>query len=77
MTVISSREFAVNQKKYFDLALNEEVCIKRGKNIFQLTRTNGHHELLEPDEDLRSAITAEELLELLHKDIHHMFAKEQ
>ena len=72
MTVISSREFAVNQKKYFDLAINEEVCIKRGKNIFQLIRTNGHNELLEHDEDLHNAITAEELLDLLHKDIHRL-----
>ena len=37
MTVISSREFATRQKKYYDLALNEQVCIKRGRNMFHLT----------------------------------------
>jgi len=34
MTVVSTKEFVTNQKKYFDLALNEQVIIKRGKNMF-------------------------------------------
>ena len=36
MTTVSSKEFMTNQKRYFDLAVNENVCIKRGKNIFHL-----------------------------------------
>ena len=36
MTLISSREFVSNQKRYFDLALNEDVVIKRGSNRFHL-----------------------------------------
>ncbi|NOU48869.1 MAG: prevent-host-death protein [Bacteroidales bacterium] len=33
MLVISSREFRVNQKKYFDLIdNNEQVIVQRGKN---------------------------------------------
>ena len=37
MTVVSSKEFITNQKKYFDLALNEQVFIKNGKNMFIVT----------------------------------------
>ena len=40
MTLISSREFVTNQKKYFDLAVNEQVFVKRGKNMFTVTRAN-------------------------------------
>ena len=36
MTVVSSKEFVSNEDKYFNLALNEQVAIKRGKNIFHL-----------------------------------------
>jgi predicted transcriptional regulator len=32
MTLISSREFVTNQKKYFDLAVNERVFVKRGNH---------------------------------------------
>jgi len=34
MTVVSAKEFVTNQKKYFDLALNGQVMIKRGNNLF-------------------------------------------
>jgi predicted transcriptional regulator len=34
MTVVSSKEFATNQMKYYNLAAREEVFIKRGKNMF-------------------------------------------
>jgi predicted transcriptional regulator len=34
MTVVSSKEFATNQTKYYNLAVSEEVFIKRGKNMF-------------------------------------------
>ena len=37
MTIVSSKEFIAHQKKYFDLALNEHICIKRGRNMFHLT----------------------------------------
>jgi len=36
MTVVSSKEFATHQKKFYNLALNERVIIKRGKNKFSL-----------------------------------------
>ena len=40
MTVVSDKEFAVNQKRIYNLALNERIGIKRGKNIFYLMRGN-------------------------------------
>jgi len=36
MTVVSSKEFVSNEDKYFDMAVNEELCIKRGNNVFYL-----------------------------------------
>ena len=79
MTVVSSKEFATNQTKYYKMAQNEHVVIKRGKNMFHLICTNGHHtneydEVLEPDEDFFNAITKDELLKGIHEDIEKFFA---
>jgi len=72
MRVISSAELRNNMKKYLDLARDERIIIQRGKNeTFVLTR----EEYLEPDEDLASAITAEELLKRVIPRIEKMFKK--
>ena len=55
MTIVSSREFAINQKKIYNLALNERVVIKRGKNIFHLTCGNIENDT---DEDYADLIDA-------------------
>ena len=57
MTVVSSKEFAINQKKFYEMALNERVFIKRGKNMFYLACAT----LDDDDEafDLADAIAAE------------------
>ena len=74
MTVVSSKEFAINQKKYFDLALNEQVYIKKGDNMFIVTVANDKKKkYLEPDDDLRRAITFDELREKMHGAIHKLF----
>ena len=53
-------------KKYLDLAANERILIQRGRNeTFVLTR----EEYLEPDEDLRRAVSAKELLTGVEEDI--------
>ena len=36
MTVVSTKEFNTDQDKYFDMAINESICIQRGKSIFNL-----------------------------------------
>ena len=41
MLIVSSREFKINAKKYFDIALSDmEVFIKRGRDTFLLTPVN-------------------------------------
>jgi len=75
MTVISSKEFVNNQEKYFDMALNEQVYVQRESDnaVFVISRDKKGY--LKPDDDLRRAITADELLKGIHEDIHKMFAK--
>ena len=66
MRVISSSELRNNMKKYLDLAANERILIQRGRNeTFVLVR----EDYLEPDEDLRRAISAKELLAGVEEDI--------
>jgi len=76
MNVISSKEFFINQDKYFDMALNECVYIQNGGNMFSVAIANDlHNEYLEPDEDLRRAITADEFLEGALQIIDKIYAK--
>jgi len=64
MTVVSTKEFASNQEKYFDLAMTEEIFVKRDNMMFLVTTVNDtKKKYLEPDDDLRRAITADEFLE--------------
>ncbi len=72
MRVISSSELRNNMKKYLDLAVNERILIQRGRNeTFVLTR----EEYLEPDEDLKRAISAKELLASVEEDIRAAYRK--
>ena len=78
MMVVSSKEFISNQNKYFDMALNEDICIKWKEDMFQLVYTNGHNanvydEFLEPDEDFHRAISMEELRTRVLKDVHQWY----
>ena len=80
MTIVSSKEFATKPAKYYSLAVNEQVVIKRGKNMFHLMCTNGYHtndydEILEPDEDLSRAISADEFKKRCLKVIDKIFDK--
>ena len=85
MTVVSSKEFVGNDDKYFDLALNEQVYIQKGDNMFLLLYKNVddmniyheasvYEEVLEPDDDLHRAITGEELLAGINEDLENFFA---
>ena len=77
MTVISSKEFATNQSKYFNLALEEQVFVQRDNQMFLVTSANEYDEVLEPDDDFYSAITMDELRERTHKFIHKLFANNE
>jgi len=71
MTVVSTKEFNADQEKYFNMALDEQVYVKRGNNMFHLMYSPATEEqvCLEPDEDYRSAITKDELLEGIYAHI--------
>jgi len=89
MTVVSTKEFNIDQEKYFDLALEEEVFIKRGDYMFLLLNkkindTNIYHdesvyeEVLAPDDDFRRAITMDEFIDralVMVEKIDKMYAK--
>lgn len=78
MTVVSSTDFAIEQQKYFDMAVDSDVCIKSDKYMFHLIchpiDMIDEQPVLQPDDDLRRAITAEELLVGIHEDIRRKFA---
>jgi hypothetical protein len=62
MTVVSSKEFVGNQKRYFDLAVNEELFIKRGKNVFHLFCTTDEGNMNDIDDHDDEYVTKDELL---------------
>jgi len=86
MTVISNKEFAINQDKYFDLAVDEQILIQKGDNLFYLIYkksddlnmyhdSNVYEEVLEPDDDLQRAISGEEFKKRCLKVIDKIFDK--
>ena len=82
MTVVSSKEFATHQDKYFDLAQNEEVCIERGVNMFYLVckSVKKHNEediIFQPNDELHSCITMDEVRTRTRERIHQYFANKK
>jgi len=75
MTIVSSKEFVTNEDAYFDLAMDEEVFVKRDNIMFIITKANDRgKKYLESDDDLRRAITGEELLTGIYEDLEKFFA---
>ena len=74
MTVVSSKEFVSNQKRYFDLAVNEELFIKRGKNVFHLICTSVNDNINDVDDHDDEYITKDELLAGIYEDIDKFYA---
>ena len=65
MTVVSTQEFHAHQDKYLDLALDEQIFVKRGDVTYLVCIAgNGYpseyDEVLSPDDDFRRAITMDE-----------------
>jgi len=77
MQVISSSEFATHQQKYFDLARREQLLVNDGKYMFRITCEPivAEQIVLQPDDDLHSAITFDELLVGVKEDLREMFSK--
>ena len=66
MTVVSSKEFAANQEKYFGMALNEQIYIRNGENMFTVSMTEKYEEpnmIFEPDEDFYRSMSMDEFIE--------------
>jgi len=76
MTTISSKEFAAHQDRYFDMAINDDVRIRRKRNVFRLVYEPLAEEqaVLEPDDDLRRAITMDELRDSALEFIDKLYA---
>ena len=74
MTVVSSKEFVDNQKKYFELAVNEELFIKRGKNVFHLMCTTVGDNMNDADDSNDEYLTKDELLAGIYEDIDNFYA---
>ena len=86
MTVVSTKEFNTDQEKYFDMALEEQVYVQNGSNMFLLMYQNidnmnicheasVYEEVLEPDDDFRRAITMDEFLIGVKEDLREIFRK--
>ena len=46
MTLVSSKEFGINQEKYFDMALNEQIYVQRERDniMFLVTTINNYND---------------------------------
>jgi hypothetical protein len=80
MAAVKSGDFVSNQNKYFDMAVNEDVCVKSGKNMFTVGVVNEYKPdmIFEPDDDFYRSISGEELkkraIEMVEKE-HNIFYK--
>ena len=76
MTIVSTKEFVTNENKYFDMAMSEEIFVKRDNMMFIVARVNENRKKKRfiPDNNLHKAITFDELLERSYEDIHQLFA---
>ena len=79
MTVVSTKDFSINQEKYFDMAINRDICIKRGEKMFYLSYAPielqcPEQPICEDNSDLETAITGDELRKRMHRRIHAKFA---
>jgi len=74
MTVVSSREFITEQDRYFDMAMNEQVYVQRGDNMFVVTSAGDRKKRHKaPDADFYRAITMDELRRRVKEDIHQWY----
>jgi hypothetical protein len=71
MIVISPTELRAEQKKYLDLAEKEQVVVKRGSKLIHLVVK----ERTITEDDLKRAMTAEELLVGIEEDIREMYKR--
>ena len=74
MTIVNSKEFVANDDKYFDMAMTEQVLVKRDNILFIVTRANENKKKrLKPDKELHRAITGDVLLEKVYTSLDKFF----
>ena len=73
MTVVSTKEFASNQEKYFDMAFNEQVYVQRESDNIMFIVSRDTKEYLAPDEDFRRAIAIDELFDTVKEKIRKKY----
>lgn len=81
MFTITAREFKANQQHYLDqVDAGEELIVERSQGrsymVVPVTETDVMSEteyIMKPDEDLRRAISIDELIQGVKMDIHEMF----
>jgi len=71
MTVVSSKDFAVNQDKYFDLAEQEQIFIQRGDCMFIVQNIDKN---IEPDGDFYRSIPMEDVRDKVIANIRKKYA---
>ncbi|MCL2027612.1 MAG: hypothetical protein FWG79_03895 [Bacteroidales bacterium] len=76
MQVVSAQDFATDVNRYFDMARREQLLVNDGKYTFEIA-FQPEQPILEPDDDFRSAITADELKKRMHVSIRNFFADKQ
>ena len=77
MTVVSTKEFNTNQEKYFDLAMDEHIFIQRGDCMFIVAKApEPKLQHKQPDDELRRAVTMDEVKERLTAHVHKLFANQ-
>ena len=74
MTVVNSKEFSTNQKRYFDMAMKDELFIKRGKNIFHLICTTVGDSICNAEDEEDDYVIKDELLAGIYEDIDTFYA---
>jgi hypothetical protein len=77
MQVVSSTEFATHQQKYFSLARHQQVFVRDGDYTLKIVSepTVREQKILQPDDDLRRAITMEELRDSALEFIDKLYAE--
>jgi hypothetical protein len=77
MTVVSTKEFNTHQEKYFDMAENDHVIIKRGDNmliVHNYVPDNEPDIVFKPDDDFYRSIPLEEVRDKVVNYIHQKFS---
>ena len=75
MQIVSTQDFATDVNRYFDLAIDGQVAVRRGDYMFNIVcNFEPPQKVLQPDDDFRRAITIDELLVGIHEDIRRKYA---